>query len=441
MVKRYVLDTNILLEDPDSFFGFEDNTVIINTTVLQELSNKKTDTYIGYEARKAIHNLDKLWEMGDLVNGVKLPNGGTFMIEPDGICADNIPNGFDIKKGDNQIISSCVHLQKQSDMPLILVTNDIIMRVSASVVLGHDNVQGYKNTETERSSYTGHLELEMDKSIIDQLYKDKSIKVNLDDLINNQFITLKSGQSSALSVYMNGELKLVNTPHVYGSIKPLNAMQTYAMWALMNPDIDLVIFEGPAGTAKTFMSLAAGLGQTYDGDKRRRYNQVMISRPNTETSDNGFGYLPGTLEEKMEPLLAPYFDNLKSILKGNTDEDNSQIQTQIEDMFETGVIDMCALSFIRGRSLPNTYLICDEAQNAPRLLIKDIITRAGKGTKIVICGDPDQCDNPRLNKINNGLVYAAECWKGSKRAVVLKFGNESSVRSPLAAEALERMTL
>ena len=455
MIKRFVLDTNILLQDPQALYGFADNDVILTSTTLQELDNKKNEKgELGYHAREAIRIIEEARRNGNLVNGVRLINGGTLFVEPDGVDSKYLPNGFFIEKSDNKIISTCCYLQekeneKKSAKQVILVSNDIAMRISASVILGAEHVQHYKNREVKTDDdFKGYIDMEVSPDVIDKIYQDgkwkgkktrKRVQWN-DGLTENMFVTLHADQKSALTVYQNGELHLIKPKTIFGGVKPLNALQTYAIWALTNPDIPLVILLGPAGTAKTYLSLAAGLEQTYTSQKEkdRKYQKMLVSRPNAEAGDPGFGYLPGSLKEKMAPLLLPYYDNLENLFAG---EDHETTRMQVEDLFAEGVIELCALSFIRGRSLSRSYLICDEAQNATRLLIRDVITRAGSGTKIVLAGDPDQCDSLYLDKYSNGLVFAAECFRGSPYAAIIRFTDEQSVRSPLAKEALNLMTM
>ena len=201
---------------------------------------------------------------------------------------------------------------------------------------------------------------------------------------------------------------------------------------------------GPAGCAKTFLSLAAGLDESYRqgySSSGARYQKVMITRNNV-LSDADMGFLPGTLEEKMGPLVAPFIDNLEVLLKANTKEESmDQIHAQIDDLLDEGILEICSMAYMRGRSITGSYLIIDEAQNATVGQILEIISRAGMGTKVIVAGDPDQIDNPKLDKINNGLVFAAEKMKGSKLCAQLTFDQEESVRSPLAMEAAKRLTL
>ena len=259
----------------------------------------------------------------------------------------------------------------------------------------------------------------------------------------NQFVTLctdnEFNKKSALTVYQDGYLKLIGKQKTFGHIKPLNAMQTYAIWALRQPAevIPLVILIGPAGTAKTLLSLAVGMEFTYAGSYEAKYNKVLLSRPNGIGFSN-IGFLPGDLDQKLSPLMASYYDNMEVIL-GFEDEDREQIRIQMEDILETGVVELCSLDFIRGRSLQNTYIICDEAQNASKGLIRDVVTRAGRGSKVILAGDPEQIDVPSLDKYNNGLVFAASTMMDSQYSAIITFDNSQSVRSELAKEAIRRM--
>lgn len=369
----------------------------------------------------------------------------------------HMPSGYSEDKPDNQIINTVLDIKKnQGHMfnQVILVTNDTSMRINASVCAAacgfSDFVESYRNDHVSSAEmYTGKRELQVSKEAIDYIYKNKMLppeaifRGDIPEPVENEFFILQSDQSSALAVYRNHELKLIDTKTLHPChVQPKNASQTFALWALMQPveEIPFVILKGPAGTAKTFLSLAAGLDQAYDSRAHRSYDSVLISRNNV-MADADFGYLPGELEDKMNPLLAPFFDNLESLLRGNSDEDRECISRQIEDMIDSGVIEICALAYMRGRSITNKFLIVDETQNATRSQIRDIITRAGSGCKIVICGDPEQIDAHNLDKLNNGLVFASEKMKGSPVCAQISFTEEESVRSELAKEAIKRLTL
>lgn len=456
MVKNYVLDTNILLQNADAIYGFADNNVIITGTTLQELDGKKNDVTLDSETRYNIREtsriLDELNELGDLSKGVKLPNGGTFWIENE-TAMNCLPKCYNPKKADNQIIATCVHLTQVRKEPVVLVSNDTLMRISASIVLGPKCVENYKNVHVGQDDYTGHIDANVKKVIIDELYSKSFVTppkdvVDAYGLCENEFVTLHSGSHSAMSIYRGGKLELIKPQTIFGGTTGMNAMQHYAIWALTQPadKIPLVIMIGPAGTAKTYLSLAAGLEKTFTSQDRTvcDYNKMMISRPNSEAGDAGFGYLPGDLDDKMGPLLAPYYDNLESLFMGHTKKKDipdmtATVAMQIEELFETKVIECCALSYIRGRSINRAFMICDEAQNASKKLIKDVITRAGNNTKIVLSGDPEQCDNPKLDSRSNGLVHAAKAYKGNPMACIIHYDAKQSVRSPLAKSAIELM--
>ena len=376
MVKNYILDTNILISSPNAVYGFEDNNVIITGTTLQELDKLKTAPgETGYNARESIRNIEKIMTDNDAdsSNIFVLDNGGRLILEPDGVDPANIPNGYDINIPDNRIISTVKTLMSvNSNDTYILVTNDVSMRVNARVC--DVNVESYKNDHlSSEEKYTGKTTIEIPYSIINSIYAEKMYDISLikdkdlyeffNSLFENKFITLKSGTASVLTIHKTvaGKKCLCKIPDEitpYG-ITPKNTSQRFALTALMAPvdEIPLVILSGAAGTAKTFLSLAAGLDQTNAGV----YNKVLISRNNI-TLDDDFGYLPGEMEDKMRPLLAPFYDNLESLIRGkDSDESNENIQMQIDDYFATGTVAVCPLAYMRGRSITGSFLIVDEA--------------------------------------------------------------------------------
>lgn len=454
MIKNFVIDTNLLIGNPNVIFGFADNNVYITGTTLQELDKHKHDSgERGYNARETGRILDYLrGNNGDLTKGVPLENGGTLYTISEGVDDKLLPKGFSISDPDNRIISTCKYLEhKKKGEKVILLSNDIYMRINASTC--GVEVQAVRNDRVEDSNYTGHRTIIVDDySIIEELHAENHIDISRilskmrDDepaLVENEFITVKAEKGTALTIYQRGELHRIQMKgvHTFGDIQPINMMQKYALWALLTPEIELIILKGPAGTAKTFLSLAAGLTQSYLGQPSDEdvHKQIIISKPNVEGSDPGFGYLPGDLNEKMAPLLASYYDNLEILFSKGNKKAHSDVKKQIEDLFESGAIDICPLNYIRGRSLKDKYLICDEAQNANAQLIKAVVTRAGKGTKIIVAGDPDQCDAPSLDKYTNGLVYLSEAMKGAPNTVIIRFNEEHCERSNLAKIAIERM--
>lgn len=456
MIKNYMLDTNVLLDNPDAIFGFEDNNVWLSGTILQELNNKKRspDEEIRYNVRQVARILDSLMEKGNLRDGVELPNGGHLFVEPDGVKQELLPHEFDINTADNRIISTCIYLNtgRLKKSPVILVTNDTLLRVNASVASKDRDydiqVQSYRNDEVLDSGYKGVTEIEVTNGTVNSVREKKQTGAGKygKNLLENEFCILKCGNNSVLTVYKNESFSLIADETLYGGIRPMNANQIFAIHALMAPpeEIPLVVLAGPAGTSKTFISLAAGLSQidlSGTGMYQSQYRKMLISRPNVQNSDPGFGYLPGDLSEKMGPLMAAYYDNLETIVRGINGKDETQDQAQIfiDDLFENGSIELCPLNTIRGRSISGSYIICDEAQNASRLLIRDVITRAGKGSKVVVTGDLNQIDNPTVSRASSGLAYAIETMKGSPLAQIVTFSENNCVRSPLAEEAIKRM--
>lgn len=455
--KNFILDTNVLISSPNSIYGFDNNNVFVTQTTLQELDTKKSAPgETGWGAREAIRRLEECRCKGKLKDGISLDNGGRLYSLADVDIYDYLPYSY---KGspDNVIIATTkAYAEKHPDNETILVTNDISMRVNASEC--DVNVQEYKNECIKQTeAYTGRTSVDAVKSVIEELYTKGCIDADEIDysFTENEFVTLRAYEnpsSTALAIYQNGLLKLINGKRSVYNVHPKNSAQAFALYALTAPvdEIPFVILQGEAGSAKTFLSLAAGLDQIdYSSNigysnkhgSPKTYNKVLITRNNV-TSDDDFGYLPGDIDDKMTPLLAPFYDNLESLIRGNNDEEDvSQVQMQIDDLFDTGIIKVCPLAYMRGRSITNSYLIVDEAQNSSRSQMRDIITRAGKGTKIVICGDPKQIDNIRLDRYNNGLVFAAERMKGSSLCAQISFSEKESVRSVLASEAIKRLEL
>lgn len=441
MQKTFVLDTNVLLSDARSMYSFQDNTVIILGTVLQELDKLKTaPAETGFRAREAIRALEELREKGNLVEGIPTEEGGFIRVEPDCIRPDNLPIGLDISSADNRIISACITL-KCATGNLILVSEDVAMRVNASAC--GVMVQPYRNGQSQEVKLVeGIHKKEAESSDIDLLYSVGSIPCIGSGLQANDLVTVSCGTQSALTYFRENVLHLISEKDyspAYG-VKPLNAMQKYALWALLAPpqEIPLVVLVGQAGTAKTFLSLAAGLQQV----RTKMYSKVFLSRPSGGSYEK-IGFLPGDLQEKLSPLYAAFYDNLESLLRTPAKSSNGQQKPRekIEQMINDGTIEIGSLDFIRGRSLTDTYLVCDEAQNVSRSLIRDVITRAGQGTKVVLAGDPNQIDAPNLDTRSNGLSYAAEVMHGSPLCCVITFGASQTVRSALSKEAVERMSL
>lgn len=447
-IKSYYLDTNIILQQPNSLLGFEDNTVILTSTVLQELDSKKTmPGELGYNAREAVRIIEglKKTDKDDYFTGMATPGGGKLILEPDDANDNYLPPSYSLTKPDYRIINSVLARTTVHGDPAYLVTSDVLMRIQAVLCgIPDDRVQGYHNEEvSSKELYTGKEEMYLDRKKFDELYSEKVIAYPEDGYIENEFLLIHNAdnpKSTALAQYRKGLIKLINAELHPFNISAKNLSQKFALSALMAPaeEIPLVILRGAAGTAKTFLSLAAGLDSAIDHELP--YHKVMITRNNV-LSDADLGYLPGSLEDKMGPLVAPFYDNCEALIRsGNKNESNEQVQLAVNDLFATGTIEIASMAYMRGRSLQNTFLIVDEAQNATPAQILEIISRCGNSVKCVILGDPDQIDNPKLDKRNNGISFAAERMKGSTLCAQLVFENEDSVRSPLAMEASIRLT-
>ena len=465
--KTYVLDTNILIQSPKAIFGFDDNEVVITSTTMQELDKlKNAPGETGFKAREAIRVISKLMESeadskNSLLSGIKINHNGEktgmFRVELNGSSESLLPKNYFLDKADNCIINATRYIMEQSSNAVFLITNDIAMRINATIC--GVKVQGYRNEQIENKDniYTGRQTVALTDNEMNKLFRyinknnpevleqyvlpNKVLTKNRFEI--NEYVVFSSPSAGHIVTRYLGikdettaNFKLISKTPSPMKIQARNIGQKMALDALMSSsdEIPLVVLKGQAGTAKTFLTLAAGLDAVFDN----RYDKVMITRTNT-LSDADIGFLPGTLEEKMGPLVSPFMDNLESLLRSEKEE-KEQVKIQIEDMFADGTIEICSVAYMRGRSLTNTYLIVDEAQNSTIGQILEIITRAGEGTKIVLCGDPEQIDNPKLDRLNNGLSYASEKMKGSSLCAQLTFTEEETVRSQLAAEGALRLT-
>lgn len=461
MKKLFVLDTNILISDPRAIYGFEDNDVVITHTTLQELDKKKSAPgELGFNAREAIREIENLRTSSgntDLTEAIIYENGGSFRVVADSVeyLKKMFGDSYETDKPDNRIIGTVLMLTDTLPTDVILVTNDVAMRLLASCA--HINkVESYKNDHVseEEISYPGiTIVKDFDPAYLDALENSIggfSLK-DIDEegmfghkLCENEYVSFEKEDywmGTSIAINQNGFLRHIPDElisDIFG-VTAKNTAQKAALCALsaQAKDIPLVILKGPAGCAKTFLSLAAGLDAVFD----KKYDKVMITRSNV-LSDNEFGFLPGDLSDKMGPLLAPFYDNLTNLYKNKEPkEDIEVINAEINDLFDSGVLDICAMAYMRGRSIANAYLIVDEAQNCSRSQIRDIITRAGIGTKIIICGDPSQIDAKNLDSLNNGLVFASHRFKNNPLCAQITFDSEQCVRSELAKSAIDVLKL
>lgn len=404
--KIFVLDTNVLLMNPRSIFSFEDNDVIIPMAVLEEIDDQKNKSSdLGYNARETSRLLEDLREKGRLDEGVKLEGGGVLRVVINGHERE-LPQNISLDKMDNRIINAAIHLKKNSDKEVILVSNDINLRL-ISDAFGLKAEMHKADRLTDEDLYTGYTQCEISGNKIDQFYQNGNLSIeDIDSEIEfypNEFINLNTpgggSKQSALGIIENDKLvKLRNEKRNALGIKPLNREQTMAMEILLRDEVELITLAGKAGTGKTLLALAAGLEKVL---KEKKYNRILVARPVVPMGKD-IGFLPGTKEDKLQPWMQPIFDNLDYILKQNKSSDIT-----FNKLVEKDRIQIEPLTYIRGRSVPDQFIIIDEAQNLSKHEVKTIITRVGKNSKIILTGDPFQIDNPFLDKQNNGLTYLA----------------------------------
>lgn len=438
--KTYLLDTNVLIQDPEAIFKFYDNEVVIPDIVIEELDKlKKKSGDIGYNARKSIRNIENLRKEGNILKGIPMEHGGSFRIEIDCKMVE-LPEGWDASSPDNGIMKVAKGLSEQGQK-IILVSKDAIMRIKATTmgIVAED----YENesVDEEYLSYDGRTEIYVGNEDIKKFYTDGYLTVgDRFRLVENQFVLMRA-QGSAIGRYTNGRIvKLEHmNDHPFG-INFRNVGQKFAAEALISDAnlAPLVILKGAAGTAKTFLSLACGLESVME---KNEYRKMIITRANV-SFDNDIGALPGDEVDKVSPLMRGCLDNIELLVDtknvkngGNEDE----LRGKVEYLFDHNYIDVQALSYLRGRSITNQILLIDEAQNTSPNQMLGILTRAGEGTKIIICGDLDQIDNTKLDRHTNGLAFALKNMMGSPLCWIVGFSREETTRSRLAAEAAERM--
>jgi len=431
MIKNFILDTNIILHDCQSIFNFDDNNVIIPMTVIEELDHfKKEMNELGRNARQFSKIMDSFRAQGSLIEGVKIGNGLISVGFSRRDALNLLPSEMDPKIADNRILAIALFIQKHDSNPTILITKDINLRIKADA-LGL-SAESYENDKVDfETLFSGHTEF------IDQLKANQFVTRNDDGAIRRYDKTLD------MLVPLRSDLE------AWG-LSPRNNEQKMAMDLLLNDDIKLVTLVGKAGTGKTLLSIAAGLRKVTD---EFIYKKMLVSRP-VFPMGKDIGFLPGDINEKLAPYMQPIYDNIEYLMSGqlapkikvvkptkrSTKADNQAQAVQEEKEFgvlgkghmelvAAGIMDIEALTYIRGRSIPNQYMIIDEAQNLTPHEIKTIVTRAGINTKFVFTGDPAQIDNPYLDASSNGLTYLVEKFKDEPIAghVTLTQGERSEL--------------
>ncbi|MEK4250511.1 PhoH family protein [Paenibacillus sp. FSL W7-1287] len=445
MSQIVVLDTNVLLHDPQAIFAYPKDEVIIPAIVLEEIDSKKRlADELGRNARSVSRSLDKIKEEGKLHSGIKLPSGGSIRVELNHRNFAQVQELFGEITNDHRIIAVAMNYHvEQQELPeserkqVMLVSKDVLMRIKADVLglAAKDYISDPGLHADDR--YNGYFTLHVHPAIIDEFYSFRYLMINslgLQHRLNpHEFVILKdelgTTKSALLKVNHNATklepLFLSNDP-VWG-ITARNAQQRMALELLMNDDIPLVTLTGKAGTGKTLLALAAGLLKVEDEHK---YKKLLIARPVVPMGKD-IGYLPGEKEEKLRPWMQPIYDNLEFLFDTKKSGDIDKI------LMGLGSIHVEALTYIRGRSIPGQFIIIDEAQNLTSHEIKTIVSRVGEGSKIVLVGDPEQIDHPYLDSISNGLTYVVERFKQESLSghIALEKGERSKL-AQLAADLL-----
>ena len=435
MKKKYIIDTSVFLTNYKSLYSFDNNDVIIPLKVLEEIDNhKKRQDGVGLNARAIIRILDQYREKGNLHTGVRIGKGkGMLSVRKyDPLL---IPGDLDLSNADNQIICTAItEKTKNKKIKVIVASRDINMRVKCDALslLSEDYIsdQIVSNTNELYTGFKSHL---VDDEIIDRFYDNDNILLDEDDvkLYSNQFVMLISNSNSkktALAKFTNYNVRLskvIDYKEGIWGLKPRNKEQTFALNMLLDDTIPIVTMLGQAGSGKTLLALSSGLQQVLDEGK---YKKLVVSRP-VQPMGKDIGYLPGTLEEKMRPWLMPIQDNIEFLMNGK--------KNSMDIFFDNGTIEIEALTYIRGRSISNAFIIIDEAQNLSVHELKTIITRVGENTKIILTGDVEQIDNVYLDSTSNGLSYAIEKFKNHELSghMTLLRGERSKVAT-LAAKVL-----
>ena len=410
--KVFVLDTNVLLHDPKAIFHFQEHDITIPIVVIEEIDHfKKDQTEVGRNARAVSRFMDKLRAQGSLNKGIQMEGGGTLKVDVSQHPLDHGLFTLDKHKADNQILACAQALLAVRKEKVILVSKDTNLRIKADAV--GLQAEDYTTDKVELEElYTGMATWEVSTEKLDLLYDGGLAPDPSLELHPNQFVTLvdlASESHTALSRYHSADkllrpLRRMEMPP--WGVKARNREQQFALDLLLDDSVQVVTLVGKAGTGKTLLAIAAGLQQVVDEE---RYNRLLVSRP-VMPMGRDLGFLPGDVEEKLRPYMQPIYDNLDFIVAANMEmrRRTSMTSGQLE---EGGYLSVEPLTYIRGRSIPNQYIIVDEAQNLTPHEVKTILTRAGDGTKVVLTGDPYQIDNPYVDASTNGLSFLAEHFK------------------------------
>jgi len=439
-MKNYILDTSVLLYDAQAIFKFGENNVFIPITVIEDIDHfKKEVSEIGRSARQAYRYLDELRKANNLSSGVELPGGGTLFVKTGRASAySRMPEDLrDMNRKDSHLLAVALEIRELTpNIPTIYVTKDVSRRIKADA-LGID-AEDYESDKVDiEELYRGFRELTVSSSTITDLKEQGFCSVE-EALYPHQYAVLidknepQRGALGRFDAEKNAIVRVVSEPREGAwRLKPRNNEQLFCMDALLNDNIQLVTLVGKAGTGKTLLAVAASLFKTVDENV---YSRILVSRP-TLPMGKDIGFLPGTVEEKLTPWMYPIVDNVELLMR--KDRNSGRHARGFRELMDMGILIIEPLTYIRGRSIHNQFLIIDEAQNLTPHEIKTIITRVGDGTKIVVTGDPYQIDNPYIDSSSNGLSYVVEKFRDQEVSahITLSKGERSRL-SELAANLL-----
>lgn len=412
--KIFVLDTNVLLHDHLCIYNFQDNDIVIPIVVLEELDQfKKGNDLINFQARQFARELDKLAADSLFKDGLPLGDGhGKLFVATGKPFPEEMMDSFTEKTPDHRILAIALFIKKKfAKRQTVLITKDVNLRMKAkSLGLFAQDYETDKVKDIDVLEHGVTVYDSFDESMIAKLHERKAVAraefpMKAEELPANQYFVLKNGSQSVLA-HVDPVTEMINKidKHNAFGIEPRNAEQTFALHALLNPDIKLVSLTGKAGTGKTLLALAAALSM------HKQFNEILLARPIVALSNRDLGFLPGDVKEKIGPYMLPLFDNL-SVIRGKFGAQSKE-NLIIEDLLRTEKLIISPLAYIRGRSLSDVFFIIDEAQNLTPHEVKTIITRAGEGTKMVFTGDVHQIDTPYLDMQSNGLAYLTDRMKG-----------------------------
>lgn len=442
-MKSFVLDTNVLLHAPEALTKFRENEVVIPIDVLEELDKfKSQNDELGRNAREVIRILDRARAKGSLGSGVPInENGGMLRVDLKPICL--IEAGLERDTPDNRILSIAYKIHKEGKK-VVFVSKDVNVRIKADALgIAAEDYETDKITTVEEL-HPGWREVEVTEEQLKQFFEEHRVEVEA-DLFANEGVLLRDrsrakrtaiGRRAPADVKADSKGKHVVRPLLFTAenilgVSPRNLEQRIALDLLLDPSVSLVTLVGQAGTGKTLLALVAGLHLTV---RQHQFEKLLVSRPIMPLGRD-LGFLPGSKEEKLEPWMKPIFDNMKFILREKREP--GEVSKKMNDLMKSGIVEMEALTYIRGRSIHAQFMIVDECQNLTPHEVKTIISRAGHETKLVLTGDPYQIDNPYLDSSSNGLTYVAEKLRGQDMFGHVTF--TKSERSALASVAAAQL--